>query len=367
MFKSIEIQNFRSLKYLKIEDLKQFNLILGDTNVGKTTILESFFIGTAPNNLTLLLSMNEIRSINFDRDYFKTFFQFNNINKEIKIKATVKTIGEKERELKISPFMRKVYKVDDSDVKNGSSALPDMEKIDGLRNIFKISYKNQRTETYDYLFKLDEIAQPLVGEREKFYRPLRIEIKDDKKYALPFNARYEHTKSLVDSLSQKYDLIVKDLKKKDFIRIISKLDPNIRDIDKTENGIVIEYKGFKKSNPIGILGNGVIKMICVIAAIIVTNHGVVLIDEIENGIHHSLLNSFWKSIIEIAKKESVQIIATTHSIDCVNAFYENIYNEVEKTQLRVFRIEKTEENEFETIKYNLKDLKIALEENWEVR
>lgn len=365
MFESIEIQNFRSIKLLKIEDLKQFNLIIGDTNVGKTTILESFFITTSPGNLGLLITMNDIRSINFYEDYFKTFFHFNNTNEDIRIKAIIKS--KEERELNISPFIRKIFKVNNSDLNNGISASSDLEKIDGLRNIFKISDKYQNTETYDYLFKLDERPEPIAGESGKFFRRFIREIKDDKKYFLPFNSRYEHTKSLVNSLNTKYDLIVRNLKKKDFIKIISNLDPNIKDIDKTQDGIIIEYKGFRQSNPIGILGNGVIKMICVIAAIIATTGGVILIDEIEDGIHYSLLNSFWESILETAKKESVQIIATTHSLDCVNAFYESFPNETEQEQLRVFRIEKSEENESEAIKYNHKDLKLALEENWEVR
>ncbi len=365
MFESIEIHNFRVIKRLIIDDLKQFNLIIGGTNVGKTTILESFFIATSPGNLGLFILENQIRGINFQQNYFKTFFHFNNTKEAIKIKATVKS--KEERELNISPYIRETFKVNDSDLSNGISALSNLEKIDGLRDIFKIIDKYKNIETYDYLYKLDEKSEPLAGESGKFYRRFKLDIKDNKKYMLPFNSRYEHTKSLVNALNEKYDLIVRNLKKKGFLKTISRLDPNIKDIDKTQDGIIIAYKGFSQSNPIGILGNGVIKMICIIAAIIATKGGVVLIDEIENGIHYSLLNSFWKSILETAKKESVQIIAATHSLDCVNAFYNSFPNEAEQEQLRIFRMEKSEENEYEAIKYNAKDLKIALEENWEVR
>ncbi|MFW9875047.1 MAG: ATP/GTP-binding protein, partial [Candidatus Thorarchaeota archaeon] len=361
----IEIQNFRSLKQLKIEDLKQFNLIIGDTNVGKTTILESFFIATSPGNLGLLFSMNDVRGIDFYDDYFKSFFHFNNTNENIRIRAIVKSKEERERELNIRPLFRDVFKVKDSDLNDGISALSSLEKIDGLRDVFKVLDKSNNIETYDYLFKMED-PKPM-GESGKLFREIKRTIEGDKKYILAFNSRYEHTKALVGSLKGKYDLIVQNLKKKDFVEIISRLDPNIIDVDQTQSGITVEYKGFRFSNPIGILGNGIIKIICVIAAILATRGGVILIDEIENGIHYSLLESFWESILETANRESVQIIATTHSYDCIRAFYKSFSNKAEQEQLRVFRIEKTEENECEAIKYNAKNLKVALEENWEVR
>jgi len=367
MFESIEIQNFRSIKKLKIEDLKQFNLIIGDTNVGKTTILESFFIATSPGNLGLLFTMNNVRGIDFYDDFFKSFFHFNNTNENIRIKATVKSKEERERVLNISPFIREIFRVEDSDLSNGISALSNLGKIDGLRDVFQTVDKSQNIETYNYLFKLDEKTEPIVGESGKYIRRLIREIEDDKKYLLPFNSRYEHTKSLVNSLKSKYDLLVENLKKKDFVETISRLDPNIKDVNQTQSGIMIEYKGFRQSNPIGILGNGVIKMICVIGAIMATKGGVILIDEIENGIHYSLLKSFWESILKIANEESVQIIATTHSFDCINAFYNSFSSEAKQEQLRVFRIEKSEENEHETIKYDANALKVALEQDWEVR
>ena len=39
--KDIEISNFRGIEYLKIDDLARVNVLLGQNNSGKSTVLES--------------------------------------------------------------------------------------------------------------------------------------------------------------------------------------------------------------------------------------------------------------------------------------------------------------------------------------
>jgi len=53
-----------------------------------------------------------------------------------------------------------------------------------------------------------------------------------------------------------------------------------------------------------------------------TPNGVVLIDEIENGLHHSILPKVWKVVDTAAKQFNAQIFATTHSFECVEAAHE---------------------------------------------
>ena len=50
--------------------------------------------------------------------------------------------------------------------------------------------------------------------------------------------------------------------------------------------------------------------------------GVVLVDEVENGIHHSVLSKVWKSIATAAERFDTQIFATTHSYECIEKAYE---------------------------------------------
>ena len=45
-----------------------------------------------------------------------------------------------------------------------------------------------------------------------------------------------------------------------------------------------------------------------------------MIDEAENGIHHSLQRDFWRMVLQTAQDNDVQVFATTHGWDCVRGF-----------------------------------------------
>jgi AAA15 family ATPase/GTPase len=48
MIERIKIQNFRGIQELEMKDFRQFNLIVGSNNVGKSSILEALFLTCTP-------------------------------------------------------------------------------------------------------------------------------------------------------------------------------------------------------------------------------------------------------------------------------------------------------------------------------
>jgi len=58
-------------------------------------------------------------------------------------------------------------------------------------------------------------------------------------------------------------------------------------------------------------------------------NGILLIDEIETAIHHSLLIDFTKFIQQLADEFNVQVFLTSHSKECIDAFLKNNYNNKE--------------------------------------
>ena len=47
-----------------------------------------------------------------------------------------------------------------------------------------------------------------------------------------------------------------------------------------------------------------------------------MVDEIGSGIHFTRLKDYWKTIIQLCAKYNVQLFATTHSLECQQAFVE---------------------------------------------
>jgi AAA15 family ATPase/GTPase len=57
---------------------------------------------------------------------------------------------------------------------------------------------------------------------------------------------------------------------------------------------------------------------------LVSKAEVLLIDDIENGIHCETLPQIWKGIATLAASENIQVFATTHSRECLAAAHETM-------------------------------------------
>jgi len=104
-----------------------------------------------------------------------------------------------------------------------------------------------------------------------------------------------------------------------------------------------------------------------ILAIYDVSDGVVLIDEVENGFHYSILEIVWQAIFESAKRFNVQVLATTHSYETIKAYNkasQRIFKDADESNL--LRIEK-EDDLYNLVKINSEVLETTLEHNLEVR
>ena len=91
--------------------------------------------------------------------------------------------------------------------------------------------------------------------------------------------------------------------------------------------------------PIRTLGDGAMRAFAVALSLAKSTNGFLLIDEAENGIHHSIQAKFWNMVLQTAERNNVQVIATTHSWDCVVGFAQAA-NELEDVEGLLVRIER---------------------------
>ena len=96
----------------------------------------------------------------------------------------------------------------------------------------------------------------------------------------------------------------------------------------------------------------------------------ILIDEIDAGIHHSRFKDFWEIILKVAKKENIQLFATTHNIECVKYFKEILQQDnfsEYRNQSRVITLEKLPSNKIESFTRKFKEFEYELDNNFEIR
>ena len=93
--------------------------------------------------------------------------------------------------------------------------------------------------------------------------------------------------------------------------------------------------------------------------------GFLLIDEVENGIHHSAHHDFWRIVLRAAQDNNVQVIATTHGWDCVRGFAQAA-TEMEDAEGVLVRLER-EDGRVRAVEYPEEKLMTAARHGIEVR
>jgi len=82
-------------------------------------------------------------------------------------------------------------------------------------------------------------------------------------------------------------------------------------------GMAVKCRGSKRRLPIGSMGDGVWRMLAMALALVRCRDGVMLVDEIDTGLHFGALARMWHMILEASSRLNVQVFATTHSHDCL--------------------------------------------------
>ena len=124
-------------------------------------------------------------------------------------------------------------------------------------------------------------------------------------------------------------------------------------------------EGIKRPIPLYLMGDGIVRLMEFIQIISLEKDRVILIDEIENGLHHSILKKVWKAIAQAARRSNAQVFATTHSYECIRAAH-RAFSEEETYDFRLHRLEKVK-GKIKAITYSKESLEAALEMDLEVR
>ena len=128
---------------------------------------------------------------------------------------------------------------------------------------------------------------------------------------------------------------------------------------------IVRFKGDPAPVPLKSLGDGAVRLFGVALALANSRDGFLVIDEAENGIHHSLQERFWRMVLETAEANNVQVLATTHSRDCVEGFA-RAATESQHIEGALARINRRN-GEMWAVEYSERDMWIAAEQGIEVR
>ena len=116
--------------------------------------------------------------------------------------------------------------------------------------------------------------------------------------------------------------------------------------------------------PLKRFGDGANRLLAIALGLANSRDGILLIDEVENGIHYSVQSKLWQMVFHAAEAANVQVVAATHSWDCIAGFAAAAVEFNGAGTL--FRLERFG-GELHPVLYSAENLKVAASQRIEVR
>jgi predicted ATPase len=357
MYNQVAIEGLRGISHLELEDLKRVNLLVGKNNSGKTTVLEAIFLLTGPTNPELPLRINSFRDLHvIDENAWRILFHRFEPSARIDLRAGLSQPPQM-RQLVITPSLS-------GDPESVVSQLAKTEVSgDG-------SSSSARAPTQDGLnleYTLIEGERRNLMQTRIFAAGAELNMRRPSNYKEPLNGTFLRSSATVADVGQRFHETQVKKRVERLVRTLQLIEPELKDLSLGIEGLVYCDLGLDRLLPINVMGDGVIRLLRLLLAISETENGIVLVDEIENGLHASAQVIVWTTLFQAVQEFNVQLFATTHSLECVKAFNAcYLARKDGADDARLIRIERIND-QYRAVNYNPRVLEASLEKDWEVR
>ncbi len=131
------------------------------------------------------------------------------------------------------------------------------------------------------------------------------------------------------------------------------------------SAIVVKLQGSNERLPLGSLGDGIKRLLMLSTSLVGSSGGYLMVDEIDTGLHYSVMVNMWKLLIESARRLDVQVFATTHSFDCVRAL-SYLYESAPDIQEDV-SLHRVAQDAPSAVRYSVEEIHTAAQQHIEIR
>lgn len=352
ILQSIQIENFRSIKTLNIGQLSRINLLAGKNSVGKTAALEAAFLLVGAENINLILKISQFRGIHDLSGEAQSVLGllwaplFHNLDttRRIRVEGRLKT--------------GKMQKVE-FQVTNPSS------------QTVKLGEYQREGLTADRILQQD---YSMGSARKSFEMSLSDgKLKIEPVPADPWFPGFFLVARKSPSEAGAANLLGKLIRSKketrlQLVEIMKIVDPRLEQLNvipTAGNSMIYGDIGLKEMIPLSLMGDGLSRVADILLSIANAANGIVLIDEIENGLHHSILERIWEAVGTAANAFNTQVIATTHSYECIQAAHK-AFNKSSTREFLLHRLDRVGE-QVKAITYDQETLTAAIKAEFEVR
>lgn len=358
MIDSLHIRNFRGFHDLLIPQLNDFTLLGGGNNAGKSSVLEALELYHSRINPAIFIQLHALRGIPQllvdPMLIWAPFFWKFDLNNTITIEPTF----ERKRTV-----MKLAYQ---------GSLPPRIPPKPAIQNSGMQSITTSQTPSIVYALSCE-----LSGENETEIQRSTFTLSNTGEIGVQVefsrsNSPYGYMGSravsnAADDARRYGDLDVQN-KSAPILRFLQIVEPRLKGLSTQPLGnisVIHGDIGLERKIPIYHMGDGVVRALQMILLISTVPGGLVMIDELGSGIHHSIMSRVVEAIADAAEEFKVQLIATTHSYELLEETHRGLAKK-HSGGFTYIRLDRESDKVTPQI-YDHEMLGIALEKAWEVR
>lgn len=369
-YKKVIINNFRGIKSFTLENTARVNLLLGKNNCGKSSILEAIFLITGINNPQLILNIDSLRNLAHTEE---GDFRFPFYNLDYNFPPKIETDGLDRKKVYKMEILPKIVvnevivpSKDKSDQPISESITSThtnpLEVINGLEIKCEIKEEGKQPIRFTNSIELKRaqnnfpIFQPKLNPN---YKQDYVAIIQSPRSQTPLDIFNKLGKMIIE---KEKAILIEQLKG---------IDEKIVDVSLGPNNMIYVDIGIEKSLiPLNLMGDGLIKYLDILVDLNATTNGILLIDEIDNGLHYSTLEKIWKAIITVADSNNVQLFITTHSKETLISLKKVLGDESMvkfRDEVKSYTLNRQSDGKVYNYEYDYEAFNFALENDIEIR
>jgi AAA15 family ATPase/GTPase len=344
---SLEIKGYRCFEHLTIEKLGRVNLIVGKNNVGKTALLEALWIYARRGNIRTLIDLL------FSRDEVPIYYENFSSSQAGNIRFQKEDLMSESGNLFYGRPSLNANSKEFIFISSHNSSL----SINTTRIIDKDGKPTNDFSVFEQIWRVRPTGLIIISElnedgeekRAEFYsfENLQSFMLEPPPEPLPSSLVKSNVLENL-ALVRIWDEALRNGLEEKAVHFLKIIEPQIKFINfvGTSENTGIRYPiassgESSKRVTLKSYGEGMARLLSISLNLVKCRNGILLIDEIESGLHYSVLPDVWKLIFKTAKDLNVQVFATTHSKDCIEAFAQAAYDSPEDGML--IRLERQSE------------------------
>ncbi len=317
MITSCRIKGFKGLRDLEIPCLSRVTLLGGRNNVGKTSVIEALFMFLDRTNPQMVSRQYGMRGVStlplMPEEVFFPIFADYDPSSEITISVEIDGRCES-MTIRYNPGYSD-YAVQALSTSVDSSGAPVIQTGETATPVgaLDICYRQLGQPDQSSHMVVSQNGIALNGDFLKSVVPGAI---------IPARLRVE-----ANQLAARFGQLDIKCKENELVKFLSIIEPRLKSLSTVATGgvpLIYGDIGLGRKIPVAYMGDGMSHLLQIMLFVATSEGGLVVIDEVENGLHYSVMPKIWQAIGEACTEFNCQVIATTHIYDCLRAAYEGM-------------------------------------------